>query len=306
MPSVASTTTAGDQQPARRCPTPSRGRCTTAGAQTRAERAAEVGGALVLAAAVGVGQLGQEAPVAGRLEELGAGDGDVAEPDQRDRDPAEGVVGDQHDQAGQHEERRRRSGRRAATASTEFTPRAAGDLEQHRHHRVGAEQPGQQHPRGVGLLDQPERDHDVEQHLVGAEHAVAEVISDRKPRLRSAPGLTQLAPRGDRRLVVLRRRGRRVMKKALSARIAAVKQRHGADDVVAVEGERQAADQRAEGEADVERRAHERLRLHPLLAREHVERVGAAARSGRPCSTISSTTIIARNGAKPSMNGQTA
>jgi hypothetical protein len=31
----------------------------------------------------------------------------------------------------------------------------------------------------------------------------------------------------------------------------------------------------AEGEADVERGPHERLRLHPLLAREDVDRVGA-------------------------------
>ena len=89
------------------------------------------------------------------------------EPDQHDRDPADRVVGDQHDQAGQHEEagadpggpQRARHGLRAARRR---------HLEQHGEHRVGAEQPGQQHPRGVGLLDQPQRDHDVEQHLVGA------------------------------------------------------------------------------------------------------------------------------------------
>ncbi|WP_246355074.1 hypothetical protein [Nocardioides ungokensis] len=55
-------------------------------------------------------------------------------------------------------------------------PRAAGGryLEQHRQHRVGAEEPGEQDLRGVGLLDQPQRDDDVEQDLVGGQHAVAE------------------------------------------------------------------------------------------------------------------------------------
>ena len=72
--------------------------------------------------------------------------------------------------------------------ATEFTPRAAGHLEQHRHHGVGAEQPGQQHPWCVGLLHQPERDDDVEQHLVGAEDAVAGLSGEEAAVAQGAPG----------------------------------------------------------------------------------------------------------------------
>ena len=78
----------------------------TAGAHTEPSGVAELGDALVLTTARRVRQLGLQAPVAGGLEQLGAGHGDVADPDQRDGDPADGVVGDQDDAAGQHEEER--------------------------------------------------------------------------------------------------------------------------------------------------------------------------------------------------------
>jgi len=57
-----------------------------------------------LTAAVGVGELGLVAPARRRLVQLRPGHGHVPEPDEGDGHPAEGVVRDQHDQAGQDEE----------------------------------------------------------------------------------------------------------------------------------------------------------------------------------------------------------
>jgi hypothetical protein len=60
---------------------------------------------LVVAEAAVVGELGLKAPVGRGLAQLGAGDGHVTQPDQHDRHPAHGVVGDADDPAREHERR---------------------------------------------------------------------------------------------------------------------------------------------------------------------------------------------------------
>ena len=71
--------------------------------------------------------------------------------------------------------------------------------------------------------------------------------------------------------------GSRVISSALIARITAGMTGTHWITVVAVGGQGEPTDQRADGEADVERAAHEGQRAHPLLAGEDVERVRPTA-----------------------------
>ena len=113
------------------------------------------GGALVLASRVA----GRTAPrgrpqCAGGLEQLGAGDGDVAEPDQRDRQPRRAVSWvTSTTKQDSTKKPRADPGRAASDDATEFdAARRPATWSRTAMHGVGAEEPGQQHPRRVGLL----------------------------------------------------------------------------------------------------------------------------------------------------------
>ena len=238
-----------------------------------AERRAELCGPLVLAASAWVHQLGLEGPAGRREVELGAGHRHVPEPHQGDGHPADGVVGGQGDQAGDHEEHRRDADR---PQRGRHVLDAAGrrHRQEDAHHGVGAEQEGQQHARGVGLLDQPQRDDDVEQHLVGPQHP-AEERRHHPAEVAQRPGPGSFSLRSSGVRSSWEALGSRRIAAALTRNTTAVNHGQGLEHHVGLEGQGDAAEQRAEGEADVERGVHVGPRLHPLVRREHVDRVGA-------------------------------
>ena len=137
----------------------------------RPDLVAQAPDALVVAEAAVVGQLGLEAPVGGRLPQLGPVI--VTWPSQISTIETQPTVSwvalmTRHDST--NDQPQSRTARSAPGPSPSHGTRAPGA---HRHHRVGAEQPGEQRVRRVGALDEPQRHDDVEQHLVGGEDAVA-------------------------------------------------------------------------------------------------------------------------------------
>ena len=102
---------------------------------------------------------------------------------------------------------------------------------------------------------------------------------------RSRAGSTRPAPRRRSASAALSVRvsGSRVISSALSSQDHRGETGTHRITVVAVGGQREPADQRADGEADVEGAAHEGQGAHPLLAGEDVERVRPARRASRRC-----------------------
>ncbi len=197
------------------------------------------------------------------------------------------LVGYQHDQAGGDE------ARRSAPVGLEGRgdvgdPARGRDLEGDGQHGVGAEEPGEEHPRGVGLLHQPQGDDDVEQHLVGAQDSVEGAHQHEPAVAQRAP--SRLPPLGDRELEPS---SARMVRRSLvvAGRVREPgdpvgvdqeqrcgQQRHGVDQDVAVGRQRQAAGQGPEREADVACCAHVGQGAHPGVPRKDGETVGVAAR----------------------------
>ncbi len=252
-----------------------------------AEGAAEVAGALVLAAPVGVGELGLEGPARGGEEQLGAGHGDVAGPDQHDRrQPSVSWVTIVIAQAMTKKALLTRAPRSAVGMSRTVRATAIGST---MHIIVLVrEERGQQHAGRVGLGDQPQRDHRVQQHLVGHQHAAEE-------RGEQVAGVAQRARHGARRLGLvdgggdrgLQRRGPLLVRGrrqpgdpvAVDQAQRRGQQRQRRQHGVALEGQRHRAQARTQGEAEVGGGVHVGLRADPLGARQHVEHVGAAGRA---------------------------
>jgi hypothetical protein len=223
-----------------------------------------------------VHQVGLEGPHGSRQEQLGTGHGHVTQPDECDRQQALGGVGEGGDAAADHEERRGHADVAQRGADVGDGPRHVGRQED-AEHGVGAEEPGEQDRRRVGALDQPERDHDVEQHLVGPQGAEEE-------RHQHPPGVRQRARAGDALPGLAGRDAQVVGRPRHPADRDAVDRHQGSGeprgelhDGEAVGGEREAAEQGAQGEPGVEPRVEVRLRAQPLLARHDVEDVGLTA-----------------------------
>ena len=204
--------------------------------------------------------------MAGRLEELGAGDGDVAEPDQHDRDPPDRVVGDEHDEAGGTKNAPLMRAARSEV-ETELT-RAPPAPEQHREHGVGAEQPGQEHVRASVATSQGMT---TLRSTWLVPRTPSRIERDKKPRLRSALPRQRLLGRGRHDAVVLGI-GSRVMKAAFAKRIAAVTHGTARTRVSLSKARARAADHRAEREADVQRPRMNARGTAPARRAEDVDR----------------------------------
>ena len=151
------------------------------------------------------------------------------------------------------------------------------DLEQHGQHGVGAEEPRQQGLRSVGALDQPQRHHDVEQHLVGGEHSVAD--SQGQEALVLQGGRRDVQVGTGRHLDLAPDRGQERDHHRVDQQQRGGDEGYGDDRLPGPDAERHARRTRTERVADVAGRRAGRPCPDALVAREDLDPVDVAGRA---------------------------